>query len=453
MNKIGYLAIILLAAAGAFLAGAWYSGREAARVTPPPANPGLIAGEAADDSLPATPGAVKISAARQQLIGVRVAEVEKKPVSHSLRLLGRVAADETRVYRINATVDGWIQKALPNTVGSLVKRDEVLATYYSPQFLDAQQSYLYALGAVDRGQLGQRLELGRKEAPTQAALDQLTVQRFTDNLRGLGMPDSQIEEIGRTRQITFSIRIASPARGLITVRNISPGQRFLKGENLYQIADLSRVWVLADVFENEARYFRPGVKAVVHQPHRNLTLPAIVSEVPPVFDAATRTLKVRLEADNPDFTLRPDMFADVELTQDLPPSIVVPAEAIIFSGRRKTVFVQTEEGVFEPRQVETGRRLGDRVEIASGLAPGERIVTSGNFLIDSESRLQAAAQGIFGAMSTDPACGADVDELKARAAGNTSTYQGRTYFFSSRECKEKFDQDPVRYTTAPPASQ
>jgi RND family efflux transporter MFP subunit len=453
MNKIGYLAIILLAAAGAFLAGTWYSGRETARVAPPPANPGLVAGEAADDSLPATPGAVKISAARQQLIGVRVAEVEKKPVSHSLRLLGRVAADETRVYRINATVDGWIQKAFPNTVGSLVKKDEALATYYSPQFLDAQQSYLYALGAVDRGQLGQRMELGRKEAPAQAALDQLTVQRFTDNLRGLGMPDSQIEEIGRTRQITFSIRIASPARGLITVRNISPGQRFLKGENLYQIADLSRVWVLADVFENEARYFRPGVKAVVHQPHRNLTLPAIVSEVPPVFDAATRTLKVRLEADNPDFTLRPDMFADVELTQDLPPSVVVPSEAIIFSGRRKTVFVQTEEGVFEPRQVETGRRLGDRVEIVSGLAPGERIVVSGNFLIDSESRLQAAAQGVFGAMSTDPACGADVDELKARAAGNTSAYQGRTYFFSSRECKEKFEKDPTRYVIAPPASQ
>lgn len=267
------------------------------------------------------------------------------------------------------------------------------------------------------------------------------------------MPDSQIEEIGRTRQITFSIRIASPARGLITARNVSPGQRFLKGENLYQIADLSRVWVLADVFENEALYLKPGVKATAYQPHRKLTLPATVSEVPPVFDAATRTLKVRLEADNPELILRPDMFVDVELAVSLPPAVAVPADAVIFSGRRKTVFVQTEEGVFEPRQVETGRRLGDRVEIVSGLAPGERIVDSGNFLIDSESRLQAAAQGIFGATSTDPACGADVDELKARAAGNTSTYQGRTYFFSSRECKEKFDQDPVRYTAAPPASQ
>ena len=453
MKKIGYLAIILLAGAGAFLAGAWYSGREAARVAPPPANPGLVAGEAADDNLPATPGAVKISAARQQLIGVRVAEVEKKPVSHSLRLLGRVAADETRIFRINAAVDGWIQKAFPNTVGSLVKKDEALSTYYSPQLLDAQQSYIYALGAMDRGQLGQRLELGKKEAPAQAALDQLTVQRFTDNLRGLGMPDSQIEEIGRTRQITFSIRIASPVRGFITARNVSQGLRFLKGTELYQIADLSRVWVLADVFENEALYFKPGVKATVHQPPRKLTLPAAVSDVPPVFDAATRTLKVRLETDNPDLILRPDMFVDVELSVILPPAVAVPAEAVLFSGRRKTVFVETGDGVFAPRQVETGWRLGDRVEIVSGLAPGERIVVSGNFLIDSESRLQAAAQGIFGAMSTDPACGAEVDELKARAAGNTSAYQAKTYFFSSRECKEKFDQAPARYVAAPRTNQ
>ena len=453
MKKIGYLAIILLAGAGAFLAGAWYSGREAARVAPPPANPGLVAGETADDNLPATPGAVKISAGRQQLIGVRVAEVEKKPVTHSLRLLGRVAADETRIFRINAAVDGWIQKAFPNTVGSLVKKDEALSTYYSPQLLDAQQSYIYALGAMDRGQLGQRLELGKKEAPAQVALDQLTVQRFTDNLRVLGMPDSQIEEIGRTRQITFSIRIASPVRGFITARNVSQGLRFLKGTELYQIADLSRVWVLADVFENEALYFKPGVKATVHQPHRQLTLQAAVSDVPPVFDAATRTLKVRLEADNPDLILRPDMFADVELSVILPPALVLPAEAVLFSGRRKTVFVETGDGVFEPRQVETGWRLGDRVEIVSGLAPGERIVVSGNFLIDSESRLQAAAQGIFGATSTDPACGAEVDELKARAAGNTSAYQAKTYFFSSRECKEKFDQDPARYIAAPSASQ
>jgi multidrug efflux pump subunit AcrA (membrane-fusion protein) len=224
------------------------------------------------------------------------------------------------------------------------------------QLLDAQQYIIYALGlgAMDRGQLGQRLELGKKEAPAQAALDPLTLQRFTDNLRVLGMPDSQIEEIGRTRQITFSIRIISPVRGFNTARNVSQGLRFLKGTELYQIADLSRVWVLTDVFENEALYFKPGVKATVHQPHRKLTLQAAVSDVPPVFDASTRTLKLRLEADNPELIPRPDMFVDVGLSVILPPAVAVPAEAVLFSGRRKTLFVETRDGVFEPRQVETG---------------------------------------------------------------------------------------------------
>jgi RND family efflux transporter MFP subunit len=453
MKKIGFLAVVLSAAAGAFLAGAWYGGREAATVAPLPANPGLLSGETPGDNLPGTPGAVQISVARRQLIGVRVAEVEKRSITHTLRLLGRVAADETRIYRINASVDGWIQKALPNTVGSLVKKDELLATYYSSQLLDAQQTYIYALDTVDRLRPGKRQELSRLESPAQVTVDQLTLQRQIDNLRSLGMTDAQIEEIGRTRRLTHDVRIISPAKGMIVARNVSPGQRFLKGENLYQVTDLGRVWVLADVFENEARYFKTGAKAMVHQPHHGLTLPATVSEVPPVFDAATRTLKVRLEADNPDLSLRPDMFIDVELPLSLPPAVIVPAGAIIYSGRHKTVFVEAEEGLFEARQVETGRRLGDSVEIVSGLAPGERLVVSGNFLIDSESRLQAAAQGIFGAMSTDPACGAEVDELKARAAGHTSDWKGITYFFSSRECKEKFDQDPVRYTAAPPAGQ
>jgi Cu(I)/Ag(I) efflux system membrane fusion protein len=452
MRKLGYLACILLTAAGSFLAGAWYSGREAERIAPAATNLGHLSKEFEDESLPAAPGAVKISAARKQLIGVRVATVEKKPVTHTLRLLGRVAADETRIYRINASVDGWIQRALPHTVGSLVKQDELLASFYSAQLLDAQQTYIYALDTVDRLRPGNRKGLSQLESPAQVTVDQLTLQRQIDNLRSLGMTDVQIEEIGKNRRLTHDVRITSPVRGLIIARNVSPGQRFLKGESLYQIVDLRRIWILADVFENEAAYFRPGAKATVHQPHRKLTLPATASEVPPVFDASTRTLKVRLDADNPDLILRPEMFADVELTLDLPPAVFVPADAVIFSGRRKTVFVEIEEGVYEPRRVETGRRVGDRIEITSGIAPSERIVVSGNFLIDSESRLQAAAQGIYGAMSADPACGAEVDELKARAAGNASSYQGRTYFFSGRECKEKFDQDPARYVV-PPASQ
>jgi Cu(I)/Ag(I) efflux system membrane fusion protein len=458
MKKIVYACLFLAAIAGSFAVGSWSSRREPAAVAPPGITPAALTfdTEAADEAGPVVPGAVRISPAWQQIIGVRVGVVEQKPVVHTLRLLGRVAPEETRVYRINAAVDGWIQKANPNTVGSLVKKGETLASYYSTQLLDAQQAYLYAVGGVvDRMQAVDRIQAGRRQEPDQPAqtsLSQFNVQRQIDALRGMGMSEAQIDEVGRTRTLTQDVRITAPAKGFITTRNVSDGQRFLKGTELYQIADLSRIWVLTDVFENEARYFKPGLKATLRHPYQEQTLQATVSEVLPAFDPVTRTLKVRLEAENPGFSLRPDMFVDVELTVTMPPSITVPAEAILFSGVRKTVFVDLGNGGFEPRKVETGRRLGERVEIVSGLSPGERIVLSGNFLLDSESRLQAAAQGIFGAMSIDPACGAEVDELKAGAAGNTSVHLGRTYFFSSKECQEQFDKEPSRYISKAPGT-
>jgi YHS domain-containing protein len=176
-----------------------------------------------------------------------------------------------------------------------------------------------------------------------------------------------------------------------------------------------------------------------------MTYQATVSEVLPVFDPATRTLKVRLETDNPEFTLRPEMFVDVELPVSLPPAISVPADAVLNSGLRKTVFVNRENGFFEPRQVETGWRMGDRVEIISGLEPGEKIVISGNFFIDSESRLQSAGLGIYGTMSTDPVCGMEVDEARAKATKRISVYQGKIYYFCADECKHQFEKEPGRY--------
>jgi len=298
---------------------------------------------------------------------------------------------------------------------------------------------------VDRGQLGKRLELGRKEAPAQIALDQLTVQRFIDNLRGLGMGDVQIEEIGRTRQITQDIWMISPANGFVIARNISPGQRFLKGTELFQIADLSRVWILTDTYENEAQYLKPGNMVNVSLQALKKTFRAKVSNALPQFDPNSRTLKVRLEADNPDYALKPDMFVDVELPISLPPTITVPADAVLDSGLKKTVFVDRGNGLFEPREVETGSRIGNRVEITRGLNPGERIVISGTFMIDSESRLELAAAGMVGTLSKDPVCGGDVSINKAEKTGRKSTYQGKTYYFSSDECKEKFEKNPKQY--------
>ena len=405
--------------------------------------------ESQEDSRSSVPGTVEITPLRQQLIGLNVGVVEKKPVVHTIRILGRVAADETRIYRIYASVDGWIVEAHPNSVGSFVKKDEVLATFYNPQLLDAEQGYLYALATVNRLDLRKRMELGRQETPVQSASDPLTFQRMIDTLRGMGVGDAQIEELGRTREIALDIRITSPAGGFITVRNVSPGQRFLKGTELYQIVDLSRVWVLADVYEQEVQYFQPGAEAGVYTPYQRKTYSATVSKVLPLFDASTRTLKVRLEMDNPEFLLRPDMFVDVELPVSLPPAITVPVDAVLHSGLRKTVFVARGKGFFERRQVETGWRMGDRIEILSGLEPGERVVISGNFFVDSESRLQSAGQGILGMMSVDPVCGMEVDEARANATGKTSVYRGKTYYFCAEECKEQFDKDPGRFVTKP----
>ena len=180
------------------------------------------------------------------------------------------------------------------------------------------------------------------------------------------------------------------------------------------MADLSRVWILADLFENESQYIKPGARVQVTLPHQRKTFQATVSKILPQFDAASRTLKVRLETDNPGFVLRPDMFVDVELPISLPPAISVPADAVLDSGLRKTVFVDRGNGFFEPEKVETGWRIGDRVEIVKGLQPGERIVVSGNFLIDSESRLELAAAGMYGTLSKDPVCGMEADEKRQR---------------------------------------
>jgi membrane fusion protein, copper/silver efflux system len=203
------------------------------------------------------------------------------------------------------------------------------------------------------------------------------------------MSSVQVEEIRRTRQVPTHLRITAPAEGIVASRSVSPGQRLERGDELFTIADLRRVWILADVFGPEAEYVRPGMVAQVSSPARAGTFGASVSRaVQPQFDAATQTVNVRFEADNPGNVLRPGMFVDVALPVTLPEALVVPVDAVLDSGLKKTVFVERAQGVFEPRAVETGWRFGDRVQIVKGLEAGERIVVAGTFLLDSESKLR-----------------------------------------------------------------
>ena len=174
----------------------------------------------------------------------------------------------------------------------------------------------------------------------------------------------------------------------------------------------------------------------------------MVSDIPPIFDPSSRTLKIRLETENPGFILRPDMFVDVDLPVSLPSAVVLPAQAVVYSGERKMVFISKGNGLFEPRMIETGWHFGDEVEVVKGLEPGELVVISGNFLVDSESRLRAAAAGVFGTAVKDPVCNMHVDKEKTEAVGRTSIYLGKTYYFCSDKCKHDFELTPQHYLDA-----
>lgn len=385
------------------------------------------------------PGTVNISAERQHLVGLKVQLVDKRPITRSLRALGRVAVDDRRVYLINSAAAGWVREISSVTVGSIVQKGQKLATFYSPEFLSSQQAYFYALNALDR--------FMNQDPPNadQIKLTRANIQQYGDSLRSLGMGESQIEAIGRTRTVTDQIEMTSPTSGIVIARNLYPGQRFDRATEFYKIADLSHVWILADIYENEAGYFKPGARVPVHSSNLNRTYQATVSDAPPIFDSGSRTLKVRLEVDNPGQVLRPDMFVHLELLVELPPAITVPVDAVVDSGIQKTVYVDKGNGIFEPRKVETGWRHGDRAEIVKGLMPGERIVVSGTFLLDSESRMKAAAAGSYGETAEDPICGMEVDVSKAKTAGKFTQHNGMPYYFCSDECKVQFDKDPHRY--------
>ena len=384
------------------------------------------------------PGTVVINAERQQAIGVRVGTVERRSSTERIRLLGRVVVDEAQIYRIFGAGEGWVREISPYAPGSIVKKDDLLAVYFIREIQTPLNAYLYALSTGD----------SRPRDEVNADQNRLTENQIRiaeEGLINLGISQVQIHEVAKTRTATALMQVRAPEAGVILARNIARGLRIDRSMELYRIADIDHVWVLADLPGAEADLIPLGAAAQVR--FEGHVLPARISTSLPLFDAATRTMKVRLELDNPRFVLRPDMFVDVDFSVNLPKVVAIPGDAVLDSGLKKTVFVDRGNGHFEPRAVETGWRFGDRVEIVRGLEDGERIVLSGNFLIDSESRMRASAvepamkAAADGAIQ-DPVCGMEIDP--AKAAGK-SVYSGKTYYFCSKSCKEKFDKDPKKY--------
>jgi RND family efflux transporter MFP subunit len=386
-------------------------------------------------------GAVKVSSVRQQLIGVKVLPVALEPMTYTLRLYGKIVPDETNIYIVNTSTDSWVQKLSDITTGSIVSKDQVLAEVLDPDFYTAQVTYLVSLSNLER----YKDKLGGDVRLRQIDLADNQMRVAIQDIQDLGITDAQIEELAKTRKAQPLLQVRSPIDGVVLNRNLSLHQWVKAGEEFYRIADIGKVWVYADVYEDEAIYLRPGMDVRIIHPQTGRNFDAKVSQVLPLFDPLAKTLKVRIDVDNPRYDLRPDMFVDVEIPIIMPPSLHVSADAVIDSGKMKVVYVDIGNSTFEPRRVETGWRLGRQIEITGGLMPGEKVIVSGNFLIDSESRMKIAATGIHGPRSRDPVCGMDVEEETAEMYGRKATYADETYYFCRVQCKESFEKDPEKY--------
>jgi RND family efflux transporter MFP subunit len=331
-------------------------------------------------------GSVQITPEKQQLIGVEYGTVEYETVHSSIRAVARVALDETKIAKVHSKLEGWIDQVFVDFTGKQVRQGDPLLTLYSPEALATQQEYLLAIKAQHLMHENPVHEmLGSTENLVAAAKKRM-------ELWDIG--DGQIAEIAASGVPLKNLTLNSPITGFVMERNVFAKQRIMPETALYTIADLSRVWVMADVFEYEAAAVRVGTPATLtlsYVPGR--TFRGRVNYILPQVDAATRTLKVRIEFDNPDFALKPDMYGEVEFQTGGGRRLVVAQTAVLNSGERQVVFVDRGKGYFEPREVTTGARSDGKVEIVSGLEPGERIVISGNFLIDSESQLKTALGG------------------------------------------------------------
>jgi len=329
-------------------------------------------------------GTVRIDPVTVQNIGVRTVRAERRTLSHRVYALGRIGYDERRITRLHPRTQGWIEEMYVEETGEPISADHILLSIYAPQLVSTQQEYLLALRNLET------LESSPFPDVRQGA--QGLLDTALERLRLLDVPEHQIEQLTSTREVSDLLHIHSPAGGIVTNVGVREGQYVTPQTELYTVADLSRVWVLVDIFENELPWVRAGDQAsmtVAGAP--GAVFEGQLTYIYPYAERQTRTIKARLEFDNEELILKPDMIADVTIDASPQQDVVaVPSEGIIRSGLREQVFVVREPGRFEPREVTIGVSSGGWTEIRSGVEPGETIVASGQFLIDSESKLQEA---------------------------------------------------------------
>ncbi len=325
------------------------------------------------------PGAVRVDPSRRQAIGVKTEAVQLRDLSTTVRAAGRVAYDETGRTEISPKFSGWVRDILVDYTGKPVRAGQVLFTAYSPELVSAQQEYLTALGI---GTDGDR----------QAADPELAAAARTRLLRW-DLNSAQIDAIARAGKPIEALPIRAPASGVVLEKSIVRGSAFTAGQTLYKIAPIHPIWVIASIYPYELPWVRTGMAATILSPFLpEKSRSGKVSYIDPYLDPQARTAQVRVVVANARGDLKPDMFVDVLLSASVGKRLAIPESAVLYIGDKRVVFVDLGDGRFAPRAVTLGAKAGDYYEVVFGLKAGEIVVTSGNFLIASESRLKSSAQ-------------------------------------------------------------
>ena len=393
--------------------------------------------DSGDSSAPANPNQVKISTEKVQKLGVRSEAAQLRTLDKIVRAAGRVEPDERRIYAISPKFEGYVERLYVNVTGQPVGRGQPLFEVYSPELVSAQREYAIAAQGVE--------SLKDAGGAAQAGMKQLAESSLL-RLKNWDISEAQIKALAQSSETKRTLTFRSPVAGIITEKKALQGMRFMPGEELYQVADLSSVWVVADVFEQDIGLVKTGATTKVRiNAYPDKTFEGKVSYVYPTLNEMTRTVPVRVELPNPGLLLKPAMFAQVELPVSAKGAVVtVPVSAVIDSGTRQIVLLQKGEGRFEPREVKVGARSDANIEIIDGVKEGEQVVIAANFLIDAESNLKAAVGG-FGhsAHGATPKAGGDTETTTPAAQGASHRAEGTVDAFDAKAGTVSLSHGPI----------
>jgi RND family efflux transporter MFP subunit len=317
---------------------------------------------------------------RQQQIGVTYAKVERKPLAHTIRSVGLIVPDRSRNWQFVSRVDGYVQKLNVTSPGQVVEKNAPLLSIYSPDLLTSEREFVELLRMRDQAK-----SKDARETP------QRLIESARRRLQLWNVTEEQIAELEKTRKASDTLTLLSPFRGVVQSVPVEQGKSVKVGDMLVEVADLSLVWMWAEFYENELSMLQIGQKLMItakSYPGQNFD--GTIALIDPFINETKRTAKVRIDIPNADFKLRPGMYVNAELAMDMGQALTVPVSAIMPTGERNVVFIDKGEGKLEPRIVQLGAKYGDIYEVQSGLQEGERVVSSANFLIDAESKVQGA---------------------------------------------------------------